>query len=196
VELLDAFADLPEDAATLWLVGSPDVDRAYGDRVRRRIRAADLARRVVVCGALSVEEVGRLYRSADVFALCSSVDAYGTAWAEAIAAGLPVIGWRTANLPRLVEHGKEALMPAPGDHGGLVSALRTLTTDPVVRDRLAAGARRRARTLPTWSASAQRFFRAVRELLEIERPVAPAQQRGVGATSSANRRSDRRCLLP
>jgi glycosyltransferase involved in cell wall biosynthesis len=165
VELLKAFASLPDSAATLWLVGATDVDRRYAERVRRRVAAPDLSRRVVICGALPFEEVARMYRSADVFALCSLVDAYGTAWAEAIAAGLPVVGWRTANLPRLAEHGREALMPEPGDLRGLASALHAVTGDASLRARLAAGARRRAGTLPTWRRSEELFFEAVRELL-------------------------------
>jgi glycosyltransferase involved in cell wall biosynthesis len=172
VELLDAFASLPEKAATLWLVGATDVDRRYAERVRRRISAPDLFQRVVVRGALPYEEVARMYRSADVFALCSLVDAYGTAWAEAIAAGLPVVGWRTANLPRLAEHGREALMPEPGDLRGLASALHAVTGNASLRARLAAGARRRAGTLPTWRRSEELFFEAVRELL-----AAPAKRR-------------------
>jgi glycosyltransferase involved in cell wall biosynthesis len=168
LELLDAFASLPDDAATLWLVGSHDADRAYAAPVHRRISSADLSRRVVVCGQMPIEEVGRFYRSADVFAMCSTVDAYGTVWAEAIAAGLPVVGWRAANLPRLAEHGREALMPEPGDRRGLAAALRTLTTDAAIRDRFAAAARRRAETLPTWSGSADLFFDAVRDLLQVD----------------------------
>ncbi len=165
VELLDAFASLPDAAATLWLVGAIDVDRAYAERVRRRIAAPDLSDRVVARGALPFEEVGRMYRSADVFALCSFVDAYGTAWAEAISAGLPVVGWRTANLPRLAEDGREALMPQPGDHRGLASALQAITSDTGLRERLSAGARRRAGTLPTWGDSEELFFSGVHELL-------------------------------
>lgn len=168
VELLDAFASLPEDAATLWLVGSHDADRAYAARVHRRISSSDLSQRVMVCGTMPIEDVGRLYRSADVFAMCSLVDAYGTAWAEALAAGLPVVGWRAANLPRLAEHEKEGLMPAPGDRRGLAAALRTITTDAAVRDRLAAAARQRGETLPTWRASAEMFFGAVREFLQVD----------------------------
>jgi glycosyltransferase involved in cell wall biosynthesis len=168
LELLDAFSSLPEDAATLWLVGSHEANRAYAARVHRRISSADLSRRVVVVGPVPIEEVGRLYRSADVFAMCSTVDAYGTVWAEAIAAGLPVVGWRAANLPRLAEHGREALMPEPGDRRGLAEALRTLTTDAAVRDRFAAAARRRAETLPTWDGSARLFFDAVRDLLTVD----------------------------
>jgi len=173
VELLNAFASLPERVATLWLVGATDVDRRYAERVRRLVAAPDLSRRVVVRGALPFEEVARMYRSADLFALCSLVDAYGTAWAEAIAAGLPVVGWRTANLPRLAEHGREALMPEPGDLRGLASALHAVTGDAGLRARLATGARRRAGTLPTWRRSEELFFEAVRELL-----VAPAAERG------------------
>jgi glycosyltransferase involved in cell wall biosynthesis len=168
LELLDAFSSLPKDAATLWLVGSHDGDRAYAARVHRRISSADLSRRVVVVGPVPIEEVGRLYRSADVFAMCSTVDAYGTVWAEAIAAGLPVVGWRAANLPRLAEHGREALMPEAGNRRGLAEALRTLTTHAAIRDRFAAAARRRAETLPTWSRSADLFFDAVRDLLQVD----------------------------
>ncbi|MDP9241645.1 MAG: hypothetical protein M3O84_00545 [Actinomycetota bacterium] len=84
----------------------------------------------------------------------------------AISAGLPVVGWRTANLPRLAEHGREALMPEPGDHRGLASALQAISTDAGLRERLSAGARRRARTLPTWRESEESFFFAVREFLE------------------------------
>jgi glycosyltransferase involved in cell wall biosynthesis len=165
LELVEAFATVPEETATLWLVGATDTDRRYADRVRRRVAAPDLRDRVAVRGSVPVEEVGRFYRSADVFALCSFVDAYGTAWAEALAAGLPVVGWRAGNLPRIAEHGREALMAEPGDLAGLASALRAITTDDGVRARLATGARRRAETLPTWRDSAQRFFASVRELL-------------------------------
>jgi len=165
VELLNAFASLPKSTATLWLVGATDVDRRYTERVRQRISSPDLSRRVVVRGALPSEEVGRMYRSADVFALCSLVDAYGTAWAEAIASGLPVVGWRIANLPRLAEHGREALMAEPGDLRGLASALQAVTSDASLRARLAAGARHRAATLPTWRRSEEEFFGAVQELL-------------------------------
>jgi glycosyltransferase involved in cell wall biosynthesis len=165
LQLVEAFATLPQPSATLWLVGETEADRGYAARVRRRIAAPDLRDRVVVGGSVPIEEVGRLYRSADVFALCSFSDAYGTAWAEALAAGLPVVGWRSGNLPRLAGHGREALMSEPGDVVGLASALRAITMDRSLRDRLAAGARRRARTLPTWASVADRFFASVRGFL-------------------------------
>ena len=165
LELVGAFAALPPEAATLWLVGDTEADPRYTARVRRRIAAPDLRERVVVTGSVPVEEVGRLYRSADVFAMSSFVDAYGTAWAEAIKAGLPVVGWGAGNLPRLAEHGREALMAEPGDAAGLAAALRAVVTHRGLRERLAEGTRRRARTLATWDASADAFYAAVRGFL-------------------------------
>jgi glycosyltransferase involved in cell wall biosynthesis len=165
LELLDAFAHLPTETATLWLVGETGGDRRYGSRVRRRLASPDLSGRVVVAGTRPIEEVGHFYASADVFALPSFVDPYGMAWAEAIAAGLPVVGWRAANLPRLAEHGREALLAPPGDVRALSEALGVIASDPTVRERLSAGARRRAGELPTWRRSTTMFFGAVRELL-------------------------------
>ena len=40
------------------------------------------------------------YRSADVFVLPSYREPYGTVYGEAMAAGLPVVGWRAGNLPQ------------------------------------------------------------------------------------------------
>jgi glycosyltransferase involved in cell wall biosynthesis len=165
LELVEAFATLPDAAATLWLIGDTHEDRRYAMHVGRRILEPDLVDRIIVRGSVPAEEVARYYRSADVFAMPSFVDAYGTAWAEALAAGLPVVGWSAANLPRLTQHGREALMAEPGDVAGLASALRAITSDTALRERLAAGARRRAETLPTWRDSAERCFAAIRELI-------------------------------
>ena len=51
LELLDAVATLPSDRVTLHLVGREDVEPGYGRRVHARLRAPDLAGRVVVHGA-------------------------------------------------------------------------------------------------------------------------------------------------
>ena len=55
-----------------------------------------------------------LYRDADVFVLPSLREPYGTVYGEAMAAGLPVVGWRAGNLPHLAGHGREGLLVEPG----------------------------------------------------------------------------------
>ena len=158
VELLDAVAALPADLATLHLVGDDQVDRSYAHRVRVRLAASGLAGRVVVHGVLEPGELGRLYGAADAFVLPSYKEAYGTVFGEALAAGLPVVGWRSGNLPNLIEDGREGCLVALGDVSGLSAVLRRLATDRTWREELTAHAAERGRNLPKWSDTADAFF--------------------------------------
>ncbi|HEV3407294.1 MAG TPA: glycosyltransferase family 4 protein [Gaiellaceae bacterium] len=179
LELLDAFARLPADTATLHLAGDHSADARYAARVRSRLAERDLAGRVVAHGRLAREEVAALYRSADAFALPAYREPYGTVWGEAMALGLPVVGWRAGNLPFLAEHEREALLVEPGDLGALSDALMRLASEEELRARLGAAAKRRALERPTWQDSAALFFAAVREALELHehRPASRASGR-------------------
>ena len=142
LELLDAFAALPPELATLHLAGRDDAEPGYGARVRSRLAEPDLRGRVVVHGPVPRDEVARLYAGADAFVLPSHREPYGTVYGEAMAAGLPVVGWRAGNLPHLAENGREGIILEPGDIGGLTAALRRLATDEPWRCGLAAAAHR------------------------------------------------------
>jgi glycosyltransferase involved in cell wall biosynthesis len=156
LELLDAVAALPAGTLRLHLAGNERADTSYGRRVIRRTGA--LSDRVVRHGPCDDAGVGRLYRSADMFVLPSRWETYGTAYAEAMDAGLPVIGWRSGNLPHLVDDGKQGILITPGDGRALADALRRLAEDEPERRRMGAAAADRALSLPTWEQSAQEFF--------------------------------------
>ena len=166
LELLEAFAALPTGHATLHLAGRADLDRPYAARVEARLRAPDLASRVVVHGTLTREEVGRLYGGADVFVLLSYAETYGTVFGEALAAGVPTVGWRSGNLPNLIEDGREGCLVAPGDIAALSATLERLCTDDEWRAELRAAAVRRGAELPTWDDAADAFFDALSLLAE------------------------------
>jgi glycosyltransferase involved in cell wall biosynthesis len=163
--LLDAFAMLPPQAASLHLVGDQHRDPSYAARVVARMGATDLTGRVVAHGPLSKEGVAACYAAADVFVLPSWTEPYGTVYGEAMAAGLPVIGWRAGNVVNLAEDGRQGLLAPPGDVQALASAMRRLALDDAYRLELATGARRRARSLPTWEETARLFFSNLREVL-------------------------------
>jgi glycosyltransferase involved in cell wall biosynthesis len=162
--LLDAFARLPADAATLHLAGDDHADPTYAVRIRARLARADLVGRVIVHGALPLEAVAALYQAADAFVLPSLKEPYGTVYGEAMAFGLPVVGWRAGNLPYLAEHEREGLLVEPGDLLGLSGALLRLATDPALRASLGEAAQARALARPTWEESGARFFGIVREV--------------------------------
>jgi glycosyltransferase involved in cell wall biosynthesis len=166
LDLLEAFGRLPADLATLHLVGRTDVDPRYTARVRARLDRADLAGRVAVHGPVTRGEVAAFYRSADVFVLPSYREPYGTVYGEAMAAGLPVVGWRAGNLAHLARDGVEGRVLDPGDVAGLASALRRLAADAGYRRRLATAALARGRRLPTWNDTARRFFGVLRALAD------------------------------
>jgi glycosyltransferase involved in cell wall biosynthesis len=166
LELLEAFARLPADAGTLHLAGDESADTRYAARVWARLAGADLTGRVVVHGPLALAEVAALYRAADVFVLPASREPYGTVWGEAMAFGLPVVGWRAGNLPYLAEDRSEGLLVESGDTDALSRALMELALDGDVRMSLGAAAKRRALSRPTWEASAALFFAAIREVIQ------------------------------
>ena len=149
-ELLDAFARLPADAATLHLAGDDAADPRYAATVRRRLAEPELARRVVVHGRLARDEVAALYGAADAFVLPAFREPYGTVWGEAMAFGLPVVGWRAGNLPYLADDQREGLLVEPGDTDALRAALERLLADRALRRRLGAAARARVTELCSW----------------------------------------------
>ena len=166
LELLQAFGGVDREAAILHLVGRDDAEPRYSARVRNRLRSADLADRVVCHGPVSRTEVAGLYLAADAFVLPSYREPYGTVYGEALAAGLPVVGWRAGNLPHLAADGQEGVIVAPGDVAGLTAALRRLASDHEWRARLSAAARERGRRLPTWNDTAAAFFGHLRTLVQ------------------------------
>jgi glycosyltransferase involved in cell wall biosynthesis len=172
--LLDALAALPPELATLHLVGDPDADPPYTRRLRRRLEEKELPGRVVAHGILPHDRAIAMLLGADAFVLPSFEEPYGMVYAEALQAGLPVIGWRSGNLPRLVESGVEGLLAEPGDVAGLAACIRRLVEDEALRKAMAAAARRRSLRLPSWEDAAAAFFAAVQEAL--------AQARGAPVT--------------
>jgi glycosyltransferase involved in cell wall biosynthesis len=166
LDALDAVAPLPPETATLHVVGDSGADPEYARRVRGRLGNSDVAGRVRVHGPVSKEQVAAFYRDADVFVLPSLREPYGTVYGEAMAAGLPVIGWRAGNLPHLATDGREGLLLEPGDVDGLSRALHRLATDEAYRRQLAAAAARRAESFPTWAQTGERFFTELHEVAQ------------------------------
>ena len=164
LDVLVAVAALPAETAVLHVVGDDTTDPAYAAQVRARLARRDLAGRVHVHGPMSKEQVAGFYRDADVFVLPSLREPYGTVYGEAMAAGLPVVGWRAGNLPHLASDGREGILLEPGDVDGLARALHRLATDEAYRQQMATSAALRAQSFPTWAQTAERFFTELREI--------------------------------
>jgi len=173
LELLDAVAGLPDDVVTLHLVGDTATRGRYASRVHGRIDRVDLRQRVVVHGLIQPAAVHEMYRTVDAFVLPSFEEPFGTVWGEAMAAGLPVVGWQAGNLPFLADHGRDGVLVPVGDVPALAGAIESLARDPALRERIGHAAGVRAAARPTWDETAARFFGVIEEVLSARRKHAP-----------------------
>jgi glycosyltransferase involved in cell wall biosynthesis len=159
LDLVRAWTLHERPGATLELVGETDADPDYAASVRTTITAAPEAS-IIVRGAVDDAALGAAYAAAGLFALPSRYEGYGVVYAEALAHGLPVVACNVGPVPELV--GKEAaLLVPPGDVEALSGALDLLLQDGILRERMSAAARRRARELPRWVDTASGFLRVL-----------------------------------
>ncbi len=170
LELARAWAQVARPGWRLELVGETEPDPAYAGQVRAALAVAP-PWSVVVRGPLSDAVLAEAYQSATLFALPSHYEGYGIAFAEALAAGLPVVGCAVGPVPALV--GPEAGLLVPvGDEPALVAAFSRLIEDASLRERMGRAALAQAARLPTWDDCAAAFKSAVDAAI-AERQGAP-----------------------
>ena len=141
---LDSYRVLAD--ALKLLAGRPWQALIVGDGpARGEIEAlmAPLGARVAFAGALPHRELPVLYAAADLYLWPAINEAYGMAFLEAQAAGLPVIAGRTGGVPAVVSDGETGLLTSIGDARAFAVATGRLLGDPERRAAFAAAASRR-----------------------------------------------------
>lgn len=93
-------------------------------------------------GECSPEQVAQILSQASVFVWPGCGEAYGLAYLEAQAAGLPVVAQAIAGVPEVVEHDHTGLLTTAGDVEAYASAIAGLLTQAETRARLSLAARR------------------------------------------------------
>jgi glycosyltransferase involved in cell wall biosynthesis len=94
-----------------------------------------------------------------IFVLPSRTEAMGRVLIEAMACAKPRIGTTVGGIPGVIAHGHDGLLVAPGSIADLVSALRSLMSDPHMRHRLGQNGLRRVHS----DFSATAYFARLRE---------------------------------
>ena len=156
--LLDAVREWP---GTLLIAGEGPLEGPLRGRAARD----GLGERVVFLGRVSDDDLPAYYQACDAFVLPSiaRTEAFGVVQVEAMAAGLPVVSTRLpTGVPWVNQDGVSGLVVPPDDAAALGSALGRLAADSGLRERLAAGARRRADAL----FSRERMVHAFTDVIE------------------------------
>jgi len=113
------------------------------DGLRRLHRDLALGETVVLLGEVSRARLSVEYVSADCFCLPSVQEGFGLVFAEAMAAGLPVVACRTAAVPEIVADRRTGLLVTRERPDELALALETMLMDHGLRKDFADEARRR-----------------------------------------------------
>lgn len=86
-------------------------------------------------------DLAELYEAMDIFVLSSLREGLPNVVLEAMAMEVPVLATRVAGIPRLIEHGQNGVLVAPGELDALVHEIKVLLDDRALRSRLADNAR-------------------------------------------------------
>jgi teichuronic acid biosynthesis glycosyltransferase TuaC len=158
----------------LWLLRDSHPDLRWvvaGDGPERpalvqMIRDLGLDGRVELLGQLAPADARGVAQAATVFALPSVDEAFGVAYVEAMAAGVPAIGCRgEAGPEEIAASGPGIRLVAPGDPGALAAELRTLLDDADYRRELGDGARATVERAYTWAGCGRATVAAYEEAL-------------------------------
>jgi glycosyltransferase involved in cell wall biosynthesis len=120
------------------------------------------AERVRLLGRLPDTDLAAVLHGATALVAPSRAEGFGLPVLEAMDAGVPVV---SSDAPALAEVGGGATVLTPvGDAAALAAALREVTGDAALRDRLRASGRRRAADF-SWAAVAGRLWELYGELV-------------------------------
>jgi len=125
---------------------------------------APLGERVQFAGAVARDHLPKIYAAADLYLWPAINEAYGMAFLEAQAAGLPVVAGRTGGVPAVVAHEVTGLLTPIGDAPAFAEAVARLLDAPGQRARFAAAARHRIVALHDEHAAVRALAAALRRL--------------------------------
>jgi len=151
-----------EAAPYLLLVGDPGGDAFLKNvpRIKEAITKAGTTHRVIWTGFVPDEELRHLHSGACALVLPSEAEGFGLPAVEAAACGTPVIATTQSPLPDLLEGG--GIFVAPGDQETLEGAIRLLSKDDGLREKMSRRALAGARGL-SWETGARAALDAIRE---------------------------------
>jgi glycosyltransferase involved in cell wall biosynthesis len=98
-------------------------------------------KRITWAGEVAPQDVRRFLDDSDLHVWPGCGEAYGLAYLEAEAAGLPVVAQNTAGVPEVVNHGATGILTPEGNIAAYAGAIRHLLANDGERNRMSMAAR-------------------------------------------------------
>ncbi len=122
---------------------------------------------VQITGAVPHETMRDMVQQAGVY-LSTTRETFGIGTLEALACGVPVVGWAIGGNLEIVEQGKNGILVPHGDYDALDNAIRVALGDKHMRE----GARETAVSWG-WPKRIEQYARAMKRLVDARDPFAP-----------------------
>lgn len=159
--LLRALQDLQSFPWQLSLVGRTNLQPTYEKKIQQMIESGGLGRRVRICGAVSDDELVKIWQSADVLVVPSQYEGFGIVYLEALRFGVIPVAGQTGAAGEIIQSGVNGFLAPPDSPAALKKVLLKLLGDADLRVTLSKAARNRYEQFPTWQesmATARRFL--------------------------------------
>jgi glycosyltransferase involved in cell wall biosynthesis len=158
--LRDALGHLRDAHPDLWLLtlGAAGTDLGWPAERIRSVQVDDEERQADV------------YSAADVAVVPSVADNQPLMAVEALACGVPVVGFDVGGVPEVVRDGETGLVAPAGDGAALGRAIASLLDDPALRARLGDGARRLVLAEHSLDVQGRRYAALYEDALAATRP--------------------------
>ena len=168
--LLQAFASLSLDCVELAIIGKGATDLAA---TTQALKIADRVHLVETLYKnrttknkldLPSDELVKLYQSSDVFVFPSRLETFGIVLVEAMAAGLPVITTNAPGCRDVVRGGKDGITVDVDNMAALLSAMRQLRENEILRNQFSRASRNRAAAF-SWDGVTTAYLTLYREMI-------------------------------
>lgn len=159
--LLRALQDLTSFHWQLSLVGRTNLQPSYEKKIRQMIESGGLGRRVRIYGAVSDDELVKIWQTADVLVVPSQYEGFGIVYLEAQRFGVIPVAGQSGAASEIIQSGVNGFLVPPESPAALKKVLLELLSDADLRVALSKAARRRYEEFPTWQesmATARRFL--------------------------------------
>jgi len=133
--LIRAVADVKKvfPEVLIHVVGRVSMEKE--DEMRDLAKSMNIEENILFLGQKNNDEVRRIFKKADIFAIPSLIE--GLPWVifEAMEAGIPVIGGDTGGIPEQIKDGVNGFLVKPGDWESLSKKIQQLAVDKSCKDR-------------------------------------------------------------
>jgi glycosyltransferase involved in cell wall biosynthesis len=163
--LADVLMALSHTRARAWrwtIVGHVGLDPEHFERLQQMARERGLETQICFTGQQGHAATLAELRQSDLLLVPSYTENHPLVALEALAAGVPVVGYQVGGLPDIVRHEETGLLAPLLDITALAAHLDRLMSDPEMRLRLSRNCLEAAQALPTWPQAARHFVASLR----------------------------------